>query len=186
MKKALALIAAATLGASTFSVLAQDTTGAVAVSEIEAIVTVIDVDADARIVTVQGPRGRTATIDVPPEAQNLDQVHPGAKFKMRYIESVALALTRGGNAAPSASAGKSVQLAAKGDTPGGMIVTVKTISAEVEGVDNAGRILTVRGPQGNVREFKVSDDVQGLDEVNVGDLITLQYTEALAMRMIKE
>jgi len=53
---------------------AQVQRGAVVVGESEAVVTVVSVDRKARTVTVRGPQGRTVTINVPPEAQNLDQV----------------------------------------------------------------------------------------------------------------
>jgi len=43
-----------------------------------------------------------ATLMVPPEAQNLDQVKPGQQYRMKYVESVAVEIQKGGK--PSASA----------------------------------------------------------------------------------
>src|SRR4026208_1526961 len=68
-------------------VIAQEKAGAIAAAAIEAIVTVVDVDRTKRIVTVRGPQGREVSINVPPEAQNLDQVQPGRRLKVRSLES---------------------------------------------------------------------------------------------------
>ena len=38
--------------------------------------------------------------------------------------------------------------------------------------------------RGNVLALRVADDVQGLDQVDVGDSITLVYAEGLAMEML--
>jgi hypothetical protein len=90
-------------------VIAQEKASAIAAAAVESIVTVVDVDREKRIVTVRGPQGREVTINVPPEAQNLDQVQPGSRFKVRYLESVAVSIKKGG--AASSSAGQAVKLA---------------------------------------------------------------------------
>jgi hypothetical protein len=185
MKRSTLVAICAVAFAVPLSTLAQEKASVVAVDEVEAVVTVVDVDREAREVTVRGPRGRVVTIAVPPEAQNLDQVHPGSRFKVRYAQSAVLALSKGSGQAAATSATQA-ELAAKGDIPGGMIVSVNRIDAIVEGIDAATRTIAVRGPEGNVREFTVSDEVKSFDQVKVGDTITLEVTEALAMRMIPQ
>ena len=44
---------------------------------------------------------RMVTLNVPKEAQNLDQVKIGSTFKVRYVEAVAVAIQRGGKASAS-------------------------------------------------------------------------------------
>jgi hypothetical protein len=157
---------------------------AVVVDAVDAVVTVLEVDRDARIVTVRGPRGNVAVIAVPPEAQNLDQVQPGSRFKVRYAESVAVAVIKGGVA--SSSSGRSVKLAPKGDIPGGIVVNMRQIAGVVEAIDYGSRMLSVRGPQGNLLVVTAGDEVQNLEQISVGDVISVEYTESLAMRMIRE
>lgn len=157
---------------------------AIAVDAVEAVVTVTDVDREARVVTFKGPQGRVATIEVPPEAQNLDQVHPGARFRVRYVQSVAVTIAKGG--AASSSAGRSVRLAPKGDIPGGMVVNLHQIAGIVETIDYGSRMLSVRGPEGKLLVVTAGDEVQGLEKIEKGDRISVEYTESLAMRMIKE
>ena len=161
---------------------AQLKAAAVEVAEAEAIVKLVSVDRKARIAVVRAPTGVTLAINVPAEAQNLDQVKPGDLFRMRYIESMAVALQKGG--AASASEIQTVELAPKGGTPGGKVVNTKRITATVEALDRAARTLAVQGPRKNVMALKVAADVRSFDDIAVGDTITLTYTEALAMEMI--
>jgi Cu/Ag efflux protein CusF len=155
--------------------------GAVVVGESEAVVTVVSIDRKARTVTLRGPQGRTLTMNVPPEAQNLDKVKKGSRFQVRYVESVAVALSKGGVA--SASTDRTVRLAPKGATPGGYVVNTLQISATVEALDRTRRTIAVRGPQGNELEFQVAPEVQ-MEGIQLGDLVTVVYANALALQML--
>src|SRR5262249_16888495 len=112
----------------------------------------------------------------PPEAQNLDRVKPGDRFRMRYVEAAAIALHKGGTA--SAMETQSVKLAPKGSTPGGAVVNTKQIKGVVIAIDKGARTLTVQGPNQGVMTMKVADDVKSFNEIALGDTIALTYTEA--------
>src|SRR5262245_38542136 len=154
---------------------------AVAVAQQEAIVTVTKVDTKAGTVTFRGPQGNLATMKVPPEAQNLDKVKPGAQFKMKYVEAAAVEIVKGGK--PHAAAGEEVKVAPKGGNPGGVAVRTAQISGVIEAIDHANRQLAIKGPQGNVRSLKVADDV-AIDQLSAGDRVAITYTQALALEMI--
>lgn len=156
---------------------------AVAVQETEAVVTVTKVDRELRTVTFRGPKGGVATLAIPPQAQNLDQVKPGQQYRMKYVESVAVEIRKGGAAAATVS--DQVQLAPKGAKPGGVIVKTVQIAGVVDGVDYTNRYVSVRGPKGNVVPLKVADDVP-LDQLSAGDRISVTYTEALAVEMVAQ
>ena len=171
---------AAVLSSSVFLAQAQVKDRIMAVQESEAVVTVTKVDQKARTVTFRGPKGNLATLTVPPEAQNLDQVKPGQQYKMKYVESVIIEIRKGGK--PSATAAQEVKLAPKGAKPGGVIARTQEITAVVDAIDYKTRYVSVRGPKGNVLSAKVADDVK-LDQFKAGDSIILVHTEALAVEM---
>jgi len=186
MKRICLAVAAACLGLSAAAGFAQqDTPGAVVSEAVEEVVTVRAVDQQARTVTLQGPQGHLVTMKVPPEAQNLDQVYPGAKFLVRYLQSVAVFISPTGGV-PSADEGSAMQLAEKGATPGGVIVTVKQVQARVDAINYDTRAVVLTGPEGNQIKLVVDDRVQRLDEVKEGDIVVVRYTEALGMRMIQQ
>ena len=162
---------------------AQVKDAAVVVDEIEAVVTVTKVDPKARTVTFRGPKGGIATLMVPPEAQNLDQVKPGQQYKMKYVEAIAVSISKGGK--PSATAGEQVKLAPKGSKPGGAVVRTVQVSGVLDAIDLTNRYVAVRGPKNNTLALKVADDVP-LEAVSVGDRISLTYTEALAIDMVAQ
>jgi hypothetical protein len=164
---------------------AQNQPDVVFTDEVETVVTVRGVHYVNRTVTVEDPNGERITIKVPDEAQNLYQIHPGSKFKVRFAQAVAVGLL-GPAAEPSAGVGEVMKLAPKGATPGGVMVRVTQISGKIVDIDYASRKILVRGPQGDLREFVVSERVKGFENLMVGDVVGLKVTEALAMEMIAQ
>jgi hypothetical protein len=149
---------------------------------VEAVVTVTKVDRKGRTVTIRGPAGNLQTLAVPTEAKNLDQVKPGDRFRMTYAEAAAVALTKGGKA--QAGLEEMVSLAPKGAKPGGYKVRTFNVSGTVEAIDYKRRQVSVRGPKGKIMSLPVSGEVKNLESVSVGELITVIYSEALAMEMV--
>jgi Cu/Ag efflux protein CusF len=157
--------------------------GAIAASQIDAVLTVLAVDQKARTVTVRGPKGGVTTLKVPPQAQNLDQVKQGAQFRVKYVEAVAVGVRKGGT--PDAIVAEEVRLAPKGGTPGGVVVRTQQLAGVVDAVDYTERYIALRGPKGNTLALKVADDVK-LEGLRAGDRIAVTHTEALAMEMIPQ
>ena len=185
MKQLLTLLCAAAALVCSLQAIAQNEPGVLFTEAVETVVTVRGVHYVNRTVTVETQDGERVTIKVPEESQNLYQIHPGAKFKVRYAQAVAVGLLAPGEE-PSAGAGEAMKLAPKGATPGGVLVSVVQISGKIEAIDYAARTILVRGPQGNVREFVVSDMFQRFEDLKVGDVVGLKVTEALGMEMIAQ
>lgn len=154
---------------------------AVAVAQSDVVVTVTKVDAKARKVTFRDPGGALATLTVPAEAQNLDQVKPGQQYRMKFVRAVAVEISKGG--APAAAAGEEVRLAPKGAKPGGVMVRTVQIAGVIDAIDHANRQIAVRGPKGNVVSLTAADDVN-LEQLSAGDRVSVIHTEALAIEMI--
>jgi hypothetical protein len=79
-----------------------------------------------------------------------------------------------------------MELAEKGATPGGIIVSVKQIQARVDAINYDTRAVVLTGPEGNQVKLVVDERVQRLNEVKEGDIVVVRYTEALGMKMIKQ
>ena len=145
----------------------------------EGIVTVTHVDQSARTVTIVGPKGNSRTVSVPPESKNFDQVKPGQRYKVRFLEEIAVSVSKNGQ--PSAGSGATVALAPKGGRPGGNATRTVTVSALVESVDPKNHEITLKGPEGS-RTLKVAEDVK-LEAIKPGDNINVTHTQALAIDM---
>jgi hypothetical protein len=162
---------------------AQVKDSAVVVDQTEAVVTVTAVDVEKRKVTFRGPKGGVATLTVPKEAQNLDQVKPGQQYKLKYVEAVAVEIKKGGK--PAAAAAEEVKLAPKGAKPGGAVVRTVVLAGVIDSIDYTNRYVAVRGPKGNTVSLKAADNVP-LNELSAGDRIAVNYTEALAIEMVAQ
>jgi hypothetical protein len=53
------------------------------------------------------------------------------------------------------------------------------LTAQVTAVDKTRRLMTLRGPQGNVATIKVADGVQNFNQIQVGDKVRINYMERI-------
>jgi hypothetical protein len=58
-------------------------------------------------------------------------------------------------------------------------VELSSISAKVVAVDQAARTITLVGPEGNTLDVEAGDQVRNLDQIKVGDKVTVDYYEGL-------
>jgi hypothetical protein len=145
--------------------------------------TVTAVDAKKRLVSLAGPEGRTATIHVPADVRNLDQVKVGDKLVVRYYESMGAALAPKGTIPLNAVQDVGAARAAPGDKPGAVIGTATTTTVTIQSVDKKNHSVTFSGPDGLVRNVPVKDPKAQafVATLKKGDQVDLTYTEALAV-----
>ena len=60
-----------------------------------------------------------------------------------------------------------------------------TVTATVTKVDSANRVLSLKGPKGDVVDVEVDPVVKRFPEIKVGDLLTVTYQESLVLRLEK-
>ena len=61
----------------------------------------------------------------------------------------------------------------------------QTITATIEAIDKANRLVTLKGPQGHSIDFKAPDQLEGFNSLKVGDEVTATYFDALMIRARK-
>ena len=159
------------------------TPGRVSVDVIKLTGTVKAVDLDKKTVTVEGSSGRVETIDAK-EERNLDQVKVGDKVTVTYTQALAV-FVRKSDEPPSTSEKQTVQLAPKGEKPGGVVARTVELTGTIQSVDAQKRMVEVRVPAGDVRTFKVDPRVKNLSQVKKGDQVVLRYTESVALSVVK-
>ena len=159
------------------------TPGRVSVDVIKLTGTVKAVDLDKKTVTVEGSSGRVETIDAK-EARNLAQVKVGDKVTVTYTQALAV-FVRKSDEPPSTSENQTVQLAPKGEKPGGVVARTVQLTGTIQSVDANKRMVDVRVPAGDVRTFKVDPRVKNLSQVKKGDQVVLRYTESVALSVVK-
>ncbi len=154
--------------------------GTVAENTTTVTATVQSVNQQTRMVTLKGPHGKTATIHVGDAVQNLPQVKKGDQVVVTYYESLAYDVMKAGDAKRGVTEATAVGGAAPGEMPAGVGARAVTVTAKIKAIDKKNNTVTLKGPQGNMRTVKVKDPSK-LDKVKVGDLVSITYTEALAI-----
>jgi Cu/Ag efflux protein CusF len=60
-----------------------------------------------------------------------------------------------------------------------------TVTATVEAVDMKNRVVTLKGPKGNVFDVEAGPEVKNLPQVEVGDKVVVNYYQALTLQLKK-
>lgn len=59
------------------------------------------------------------------------------------------------------------------------------VTASVEAIDKAKRLVTLKGPEGNSFVVEAGPEVRNFDQIKVGDLVVARYIEALTLELKK-
>lgn len=142
------------------------------------------IDHDTRIVTVRKPDGDTLTFTASDDARNLDQVDVGDVLVAKYIESVSIeVLANDGMEAEMAEA-TAVARTKEGKMPGLAAMDAKVVTATVEEINVDNNTFKLKGPDGVVNEY-VARNPENLKRAEVGDLVVITITEAVAITVEK-
>ena len=140
---------------------------------------VTKIDAATRTVTLKNKDGETSIV-AGPEVKNFAEIKVGDHFDVVYELAVAIELVKVKNpGTTSEQVSTSTTTAPQGDKPG--MITTKTITAtaNVEAIDAAKNIVSLKGPQGNIFKVKVQNP-DLLKDIAVNDQVKVVYTEAIA------
>ena len=194
MKRTLTVVAmAATLAAGTQFVYAADVAaptakptakpagepGAIAAEVISASAKVTAIDAAKRTVTLEMD-GKSKTITCGPEVRNFAQIKVGDQVKATFVEALAVYIQKAG-APAGGNEVETVTLAPKGAKPGMLVTKSVVLKAKIDAIDAKNRTVTVTGPEGNTKTFKVAKSVKGFKDLQKGDDVVVRFTEALAI-----
>lgn len=139
--------------------------------EIQAKVVVLD--AVRRTVSLQGPKGRVVTVNVPADVRNFDQVQVGDMLSARYTAAVATRLERVAKSGIRERVETVVAVRTQqGDKPGVELGRSVEILAEIQRIDRKHNEVVLRGaertvtlvvsPSVDLKTFKVGDEVRAL------------------------
>jgi hypothetical protein len=59
------------------------------------------------------------------------------------------------------------------------------VTASVEAIDKAKRLITLKGPEGDVFVVQAGPEVKNFDQIKVGDVVAARYVEALTLQLKK-
>lgn len=140
---------------------------------------VTKIDAATRTVTLKNQDGETSIV-AGPEVKNFAEIKVGDRFDVVYEMAIAAELVKVKNpGAVGEQVSTSTVTAPQGDKPGMTTTNTVTATANVEAIDAAKNIVSLKGPQGNIFKVKVKN-ADLLKDIAVNDQVKVVYTEAIA------
>jgi len=144
--------------------------------------TIVAIDAASRGITLKRQDGKVITTTLGEEVRNFEQLKVGDKVTAEYSQALALELKKGGGSTPAISGGDTLKRAEQGQKPGGKAVRTVAVLADVVAVDAKYKVVTLKGPAGNIVELVVEDPEQ-LKNIKKGDQVQALYTESLVLKV---
>ncbi len=139
---------------------------------------------ESREITLRGPEGNTASFVVSEEARNLDQVNVGDTVVAEYEQSLSIEVFANDGSAPGAGTLTAAGRSEKGEMPAMAAVDAQVITATVEEINLEDNTFKLKGPDGEVTQY-VARDPENLKKAEVGDLVVITYTQAVALSVEK-
>ncbi len=159
---------------------AQKAIGAAALAHVQA--SVIGIDAAANSVTLRGPRGNVAVVEVNPEVADVKKLQVGDKVDIAYRNAILLSVDK----AASKGIRERIETEAAVPASGGVVASARRVEvlATVQKIDRKKRLVTLRGPN-RTEVLEVSPDVP-LDKLKVGDTIRAVFVSAAAAAVTRD
>ena len=120
------------------------------------------------------------------QIKNFAQLKVGDKVGARYYESLVIEGRKASVGDNSVRAMGTTQMEDEQGQAGAMAGVQRTVTivAKVYAIDKPNGLITLRGPKGNFRTFKIKD-VSLLTHMTIGDDVVIRYTEAWAVVLAK-
>lgn len=156
--------------------------------------TVEAIDETRQVVTLVGPNNKWVEVKVGPE--HIKVIKLKEKITISYADEVGVALRKvsnddlDGNIENEETGGMNMNTPTTAEqdwvesTPSGVTdFSTVEISDTIAAIDRGKRTITFAGTGGKTRTIKISPAVQGFDQVEVGDVVVLEVTRAVAVNV---
>ena len=141
---------------------------------------VLAIDHETRQVTLQGPQGNVRTIQLDKEARRLDEIEAGDTVYAEYVQHLSIEVVAGDGAKPGSGSMSTVKRAPDSELPG-VVTTETTLSmATVEEINLEDSTFKLNWGEDGIKAYSARDP-ENLKKADVGDLVLVTYTEALAL-----
>ncbi len=141
---------------------------------------ILDVDYQARTVTLQGDSGSTRMVKVSDSVSNFNQVKKGDTVTMEVNQAMTVEVQPGpGDTLNVGSESQTSEL------PGQKPSSIRTIGGKlwtrVEAINYEARTIRCKNRHGEMMTYKIGKDVKRFDEVRRGDMLMVEYAQTVAV-----
>ncbi len=141
--------------------------------------TVTKIDKKTRTIYFTNNEGESKFV-AGPEIKNFDQIKKGDRLNVNYELAMAIELIKTKSDGIRSKVETASETTSKsGEKPARLISNTTTIIADIVAVDRAKKLVSVKGPSGQVTTVTVKNP-QLLADVNVGEQVKVVYYDAMA------
>jgi len=139
---------------------------------------------ETREVTLRGPEGDSVSFVASEEARNLGQVAVGDSVTVEYVQRMSINVVAGDGTEPGAGEFGGIARTEAGEMPGVAVVDSIVVTATVVDINIEANTFKLKYPEGEVKEYTARNP-ENLKKSEVGDLVVITYTEAIALSVEK-
>ncbi len=149
------------------------------------LTTVVDaIDREARTITLKGPEGNTRTIQAMEDSNNIDKIEVGDIVNVEYVQHMSIEVMANDGMEPGTGTMAAVARNVEGETPAGMVMETTVTTATVKEINIEANTFKLKWPGGEIKEYEAQDP-ENLKKSEVGDLVVVTYTEAIALSLVE-
>lgn len=180
---ALLVLPAASAVRTTKPMSTPSTPGNITVDAVQVTAKVVSVNQATRTVSLQMPDGKIKTYKLGKDVKGLNMLKKGDTIRGTLLDALAVYIQKSGGR-PTATETTTVMLAPRGTT-GFVVADTIRITGKIQYTDMQNHTVTITGPSGMSKAFKVGSNVKNLSTLRPGDDVVIRYTEALAIDLRK-
>lgn len=99
---------------------------------------------------------------------------------MKYVAQLSIIAALALGASPLVSAQSAPTVAASK-----VVKADARLAGKITAVDKTTRVITIENSKGESREFQVGNEVKNFDQIKVGDMVSVDYQQAIAIELQK-
>jgi hypothetical protein len=160
---------------------AQNSNGETVGASVTVTATVTSINQTTRKVSIKTNDGKKYSFIAGDNVVNLAQVKKGDVITAVYTEAIAYQV-RKHNKQTGVTVTDAAAAAQPGQKPAGAVMQQTTVAVTITAIDPTIPSVTFKGADGEIKTVKIKD-AQKLNGVNVGDVVDITYTEAIAVKV---
>jgi Cu/Ag efflux protein CusF len=149
---------------------------------VHAQVRVAGIDVATNSVTLRGPRGNLADVDVNPAVADVSRLRVGDKLNVAYQQALLIHVDKLATKGVRERVETTVAIPASA----GFASSARRVRvvATVTKIDRKNRLVTLRGPR-HQQVLRAAQDMS-LDELKVGDSVRAEFVSAVAVSLVRD
>jgi len=144
---------------------------------------IIALDKENRLATLKGPQGNERTIELGPEVKRLDEFEVGDVVVAEYLQELVIeGVAAQEGEEPGEGAIGAAARAPETERPGMIATETRVKTARVADINIEENTFKLDWGKGDVQQY-VARDPENLKRAEVGDMVIVAFTEALALQL---